>query len=119
MSSSDAIQAMLDDVYATSGVPIQWTPAGGAGVLLTGLLGGGDVVAQFHGAPMQMNMATRCVKIRVAELAVQAPGLFPRAADAVAMMDDSGNGTESFVIAGDPRREDPRRLEWTLDLVGG
>ena len=117
--SSAAIQAMLDDVYATSGVAIQWTPSGGSPVALTGLLGGGDVVAQFHGAPMQMNMATRWVKIRVAELAVQAPGLSPRSADAVAILDDAGNVTDSLVIAGDPRREDPRRLEWTLDLVGG
>lgn len=119
MSSADDIQAMLDDVYGVCGIPAQWTPAGGAPLTFTALVGGGDQVAQFHGLTAQMNVEPMFIKARVSELAALAPGVVPADGDAVASLDDAGNVVAIFVVTGQPRREDPRRMEWTMDLAEG
>lgn len=119
MSSADDIQEMLDDVYGVSGISCQWTPAGGSAHPFTGLIGGGDQAAQFHGTTVQMNMAAISLKLRVSEALAVSPGRVPQAGDAIAFLDDTGAVTQSLIIAGDPRREDPRRLEWTLHLALG
>jgi hypothetical protein len=117
MSILDTIQAGMDAVYVTLGVAAQWTPAGGAAVPFTALVGGGDQVAQFHGVTNQINVAARFYRARVSELSVVAPGLTPAAGDLVDSLDATGAVIDSFVITGQPRREDPHRLEWTLDLA--
>lgn len=119
MASADDIQAMLDDVYGVAGVPARWTPSGGASVDFTALVLGGDQPARVHGLTAQLNLQPRSFRARVSELGTLAPGVTPLDGDAVAQLDDGGNIVASFVITGDPRQEDPRRLEWTFDLAQG
>lgn len=107
---------MLDDVYGVAGVACRWTPAGGAALSFTGLVGGGDQAARVGAMFGQVNFPGRMLKARYAELAALAPGVTPLGGDAIATLDDDGNVTGSFLISGDPRREDPRRLEWTFEL---
>jgi hypothetical protein len=117
MSSAGDIQAMLDDVYGVAGIPCQWTPAGGAALVFTALELGGDQVAQMRGMVGSLNVSARILKARTAELATLAPGVAPLRDDAIALLDDNGAVTASFLVTGDPRQEDPRRLEWTLELA--
>lgn len=117
MSSADDIQAMLDDIYGVAGIPCRWTPAGGAAVDFTGLVGGGDEAAAFQGFTGAVNIAVRTIKARSAELLALAPGVTkPLQGDRIDLLDATGAVTASVVINGDPRQADPRRLEWTLSL---
>ena len=119
MSSADDIQAMLDDVYGVAGVPATWTPAGGAAVGFTAMLGGGDQVGQFQSGGLAMNFAAVQIKARAAELAALAPGAQPAQGDAIALLDDAGATIAAYIVTAPPLRADPRRLEWTFDLAEG
>jgi hypothetical protein len=118
MSSADDIQAMLDDVYGVAGIACRWTPAAGAAVAFTGLQLGGDEVARMRALVGGLNVQARTLKARVSELGVNS---VPHEGDAVAFLDGCTppNVIASFVITGAPRREDPRRLEWTMELANG
>jgi hypothetical protein len=110
------IQAMLDDVYRVAGVAASWTPAGGGVVPCTALVLGGDAAARVHGLVGQPNVMGRTIKLRVGEIGADPA---PLAGDAVTLGDDACTPLADqarFVVTGDPRREDPRRLEWTLEL---
>jgi hypothetical protein len=117
MAHLDDVMAGQDALYETMGVAASWTPAGGTPVAFTGLVSGGDKTAQLHGVTVQLNMAARGLRARVRELAALAPGRVPARGDAVQLLNDLGAVTDTLVITDDPLREDPRRLEWTLDLA--
>jgi hypothetical protein len=111
------IQAMLDDVYGVAGVAASWTPAGQAQVLCTALVLGGDEAGRFRELVGQPNMSSRTIKLRVAEIGVDPA---PLGGDLVSLGSDTCTllaDQAPFVITGDPRREDPRRLEWTIELA--
>lgn len=114
------IQAMLDDIYGVAGVAAAWTPAGGAQVLCTALLLGGDQAARLRGMLGAVNVAARCIKLRVAEIGPAAPGdPEPGGGDQVTLGSDLATPLDQqtpYLISGSPRREDPRRLEWSIDL---
>ena len=110
---------MLDDVYGVAGVAASWTPAGQALIPCTALVLGGDEAARVHGLVGQPNMSSRTIKLRVSEIGIDPA---PLAEDVVTLGSDIATilaDQAPFVITGDPRREDPRRLEWTIELADG
>lgn len=118
MTFVGALARMRASLYSRLGVAIVWTPAGGSPVELLALPGLGDAVAQIDGlggmvAPLQS------VRVRHAQIVELGGGSVPMAGDGVTITDPETLEVEAFVISGQPRREDRRRREWTLDLARG
>ena len=121
MPALDHIIAAQDRLYERHGVAASWTPAGAEAVPCLALLLGGDIAAALHERGAQMNFEVRQLKVRVRELACVS-STTPLKGDAVTVGQDADTPSDqqvSFVLADDPRQEDPRRLEWTFDLAEG
>ena len=113
--------AFLDDVadlqaetYDAFGLPATWTPAGAFPVpctLLPALTG--EAIGGFS-AGAHRNVERRRFRVRLAELVAAAPEYQPAKGDAVTL--DPEGAAEALVITQAPRREDPRRTEWTWEL---
>ncbi len=116
MPALDAIRAMQAAVYAEHGVGVVWTPAGGAPVPLTGLVDHGDRTGDVQGVGSFVTPVAS-IRVRVAEVVANAPtGVLPLEGDAIEIDDPAGPAV-SYLIGGAPERQDPRRLEFTLELA--
>jgi hypothetical protein len=114
-----AIEAGQDAVYANLGVAATWTPAGGAAVACTALVFGGDKPGQIKGLVAQLNLQAVYVRVREREIGLAAPGVTPLHGDQFSLGADVATPADQqtpYLISGDPRQEDPRRLEWTIEL---
>lgn len=104
----DALDALYED--PNLGIDIVWTPVGGAAFALRALPMLGDRIASPDVAFGSMNTAVKRLRVRVSEVAARAPGVAPLKNDTVAI------GADAFVINGAPRKEDARRLQWTMEV---
>jgi hypothetical protein len=112
MSFADAAGRMRDRQYATFGVAVIWTPAGGDPATLTGIARLGDEDAQVEGLSMMRVTAVTAVRLRVSEVAALDIGA-PQPNDAISV-----DGV-AFRVLGEPKLMDQRRAEYTVALAPG
>lgn len=109
MAFADDVAELLDVAYGEFGVSVTWTPAAGQPRGLVGVLTTAQAIETFHEGPRRPG-ARRVLKLRVSEVAAVASGA------SLAKGDRFAAGGEDLQLINPPRREDPRQLEWTLDL---
>ncbi len=92
---------MIDACFARLGADAVYTPQGGAGVAVKVIARRPDeVIGAFEAS---LHTETAVFDVRVSQVAA------PEAGDTIAFQ-----GT-TYVVQGEPRRDDPDRLIWSLD----
>jgi hypothetical protein len=97
-----AVQGAVDATFAAFGIDAVYTPAGGEPVSVRVIAGRPDTIVGFGDTRIHAETAT--FELRASEVASPRPG------DLLMV-----NG-ETFVIQGEPKRRDPDRLVWQLDV---
>ncbi|WP_157619647.1 head-tail joining protein [Skermanella stibiiresistens] len=72
-----------------------------------------DQVVPFSGARIVTEASVYLARV----MELSAAGVTPAAGDTITLLDGAGQPLETREVQGEPRREDSRRLLWTLDTV--
>lgn len=97
-----AFQQAVDSAFAAYGETVTYTPAGGSGVDIAAIPRRADERTDWSGQ-MTVHTAATVFDVRASDVAQPASG------------DTIAYDGKTYTVQGEPRRDDPRRLVWTLD----
>jgi type II secretory pathway pseudopilin PulG len=97
-----AFQQAVDAAFDAYGETVTYTPSGGAAAEIPAIPRQADQRTDWSG-PTTVHTAATVFDVRASDIA------HPAAGDTI---DHDG---QTYTVQGEPRRDDPRRLVWTLD----